>query len=166
MRTRGLREDESPGSQGGDTGSNPVGGASRKTCSEASDSLRGFSRFRSVPSDVLSGPTVRCVLDSLAARYASTVRRAADLTSRRVDVLHVVGGGSKKSVTSPLTVTAMLTTPSTTRRGRRASTRSPTSSGAGSRDAAVLVLSHATTSSAEPERTIPNAGRGVRRSPI
>ena len=37
------------------------------------------------------------------------------------------------AATIPLTVIAMLTTPSTTRRGRRAATRSPSSSGTGSR---------------------------------
>lgn len=50
--------------------------------------------------------TVRCVLDSLAAGYATTVRRAADLTDRRVDVLHVVGGGSKISLLCQLTADA------------------------------------------------------------
>jgi rhamnulokinase len=50
--------------------------------------------------------TVRCVLDSLASGYARTVHHAADLTGRRVDVLHVVGGGSRNSLLCQLTADA------------------------------------------------------------
>jgi rhamnulokinase len=39
--------------------------------------------------------TVRCILDSLATAYASTTRRAAELAGTDVDVIHVVGGGSR-----------------------------------------------------------------------
>ena len=51
--------------------------------------------------------TVRCILDSLAAAYASTTRRAAELAGSGVEVIHVVGGGSRNhllcQVTSDLT---------------------------------------------------------------
>jgi rhamnulokinase len=36
---------------------------------------------------------VRCIMDSLAAAYAKTIRQAQDLTGRPVSAVHVVGGG-------------------------------------------------------------------------
>lgn len=45
----------------------------------------------------------RCVLDSLAAAYARTIDEAASLAGRRVDVIHVVGGGSQNELLCQLT---------------------------------------------------------------
>ena len=42
--------------------------------------------------------TVRCIIDSLAAAYAATVRRAAELAGSDVDVIHIVGGGSQNGL--------------------------------------------------------------------
>jgi rhamnulokinase len=42
--------------------------------------------------------TVRCIVDSLAAAYASTVRQAAELAGTEVEVVHVVGGGSQNEL--------------------------------------------------------------------
>jgi rhamnulokinase len=47
--------------------------------------------------------TVRCILDSLAAAYASTTRQAADLAGTSVDVIHVVGGGSRNRLLCQVT---------------------------------------------------------------
>jgi rhamnulokinase len=47
--------------------------------------------------------TVRCVLDSLAAGYARTLRQASEISGRRVDVIHVVGGGSQNELLCQLT---------------------------------------------------------------
>jgi rhamnulokinase len=47
--------------------------------------------------------TVRCVLDSLAAGFARTIRQATDITGRRVDVIHIVGGGSQNELLCQLT---------------------------------------------------------------
>lgn len=41
---------------------------------------------------------VRCIVESLAAAYADALTRAAELTGRRVGVLHVVGGGSRNQL--------------------------------------------------------------------
>jgi rhamnulokinase len=46
---------------------------------------------------------VRCIIDSLAAAYASTVHRAAELASVEVDVIHLVGGGSQNELLCRLT---------------------------------------------------------------
>jgi rhamnulokinase len=50
--------------------------------------------------------TARCILDSLAAAYADTVRRASALTGAAVDVIHIVGGGSQNVVLCRLTAAA------------------------------------------------------------
>jgi rhamnulokinase len=39
------------------------------------------------------GETTRCVLESLAMAYRRTVRSLAEVTGRRVEVVHLVGGG-------------------------------------------------------------------------
>jgi rhamnulokinase len=46
---------------------------------------------------------VRCVLDSLANAYAATIRQAEELSGRRIDVVHVVGGGSQNALLCQLT---------------------------------------------------------------
>jgi rhamnulokinase len=48
----------------------------------------------------------RCIIDSLAEAYATTVRQAADLSGRPVDVIHIVGGGSQNALLCQLTADA------------------------------------------------------------
>jgi len=50
--------------------------------------------------------TVRCILDSLALAYRRTVRRAAELSGRDVDVVHLVGGGARNQLLCQLTADA------------------------------------------------------------
>jgi rhamnulokinase len=54
-----------------------------------------------VPDD--QAGVVRCVLDSLAIAYARTVEQAEQLTGRRVETIHVVGGGSQNALLCQLT---------------------------------------------------------------
>ena len=49
---------------------------------------------------------VRCILDSLAAAYARAVANAARLTDRTIEVVHVVGGGSRNQLLCQLTADA------------------------------------------------------------
>ena len=49
---------------------------------------------------------VRCILDSLAAGYARTIRDAERLADRAIDVVHVVGGGSQNKLLCQLTANA------------------------------------------------------------
>ena len=49
---------------------------------------------------------VRCILESLAAEYARTIDDAARLAARSIDVIHVVGGGSKNGLLCQLTANA------------------------------------------------------------
>ena len=50
--------------------------------------------------------TVRCILDSLALAYRRTVRRAAELSGRTVETVHVVGGGARNTLLCQLTADA------------------------------------------------------------
>lgn len=50
--------------------------------------------------------TVRCILDSLALAHRRTVRRAAALSGRDVEVVHVVGGGARNPLLCQLTADA------------------------------------------------------------
>jgi rhamnulokinase len=52
------------------------------------------------------GETVRCILDSLAMAYRRTVRRAAELSGRDVDFVHLVGGGARNALLCQLTADA------------------------------------------------------------
>jgi rhamnulokinase len=50
--------------------------------------------------------TVRCILDSLALAHRRAVRRAAALSGRDVEVVHVVGGGARNALLCQLTADA------------------------------------------------------------
>ena len=46
---------------------------------------------------------VRTMLESLAEAYAATIRLAVELSGKRVDVVHIVGGGSQNALLCQLT---------------------------------------------------------------
>jgi rhamnulokinase len=50
--------------------------------------------------------TVRCILDSLALAYRTTLRAACELAGRDVDVVHLVGGGAQNELLCQLTADA------------------------------------------------------------
>jgi rhamnulokinase len=50
--------------------------------------------------------TVRCILDSLALAYRWAIRRAAELSGREVEVVHLVGGGARNALLCQLTADA------------------------------------------------------------
>ncbi|MDQ2964658.1 MAG: FGGY-family carbohydrate kinase, partial [Chloroflexota bacterium] len=49
---------------------------------------------------------VRCILDSLAAAYGRTIREAARLSGRSIEVVHLVGGGARNALLCQLTADA------------------------------------------------------------
>src|SRR5205823_10008788 len=59
---------------------------------------------RPVPETV--GQFVRCCLDSLALKYRVVVRWLEEVTGARVEVIHVVGGGSRNRLLNQLTADA------------------------------------------------------------
>ncbi|MGZ0149578.1 rhamnulokinase [Kribbella sp. WER1] len=52
------------------------------------------------------GAAVRCILESLALAYRRTLRAAQTIAGRDVDVLHVIGGGSRNELLCRLTADA------------------------------------------------------------
>ncbi|SEG80285.1 rhamnulokinase [Thermomonospora echinospora] len=50
--------------------------------------------------------TVRCIMDSLALGHRAAVRQAMELSGRQVDVVHLVGGGSRNALLCQLTADA------------------------------------------------------------
>lgn len=66
-----------------------------------------------VGKELLRGETVRCVLESLAQRYAIAIRNLNTLLSEPVRRLHIIGGGSQNTLLNELTAKAtglMVTT--------------------------------------------------------
>ena len=49
---------------------------------------------------------VRCILDSLAAAFAAAVSDAARLSGRRIETVHLVGGGARNEPLCRLTARA------------------------------------------------------------
>jgi len=49
---------------------------------------------------------VRCILDSLASAFAAAVEDASRLSGQAVDVIHIVGGGSRNALLCQLTADA------------------------------------------------------------
>jgi rhamnulokinase len=54
-----------------------------------------------VPAD--EAAVVRCVLDSLACKHRWTLERAEQLAGKRVEVVHIVGGGAANPLLCQLT---------------------------------------------------------------
>jgi rhamnulokinase len=52
------------------------------------------------------GEVVRCVLESLALKYRWVLERAEEITGRRAEVVHVVGGGVRNTLLCQLTADA------------------------------------------------------------
>jgi len=52
------------------------------------------------------GEVARCVLESLALKYRWVLERAEEITGRRAEVIHMVGGGVKNTLLCQLTADA------------------------------------------------------------
>ena len=50
------------------------------------------------PIPTTPGEIVRCILDSLATTFAARIEDAHRLTGRRIDVVHIVGGGARNTL--------------------------------------------------------------------
>ena len=51
--------------------------------------------------------TVRCILESLASAYARTVHLGSGIAGKAVEVVHIVGGGSRNELLCQLTADAV-----------------------------------------------------------
>jgi rhamnulokinase len=68
--------------------------------------LGEFCRKTGQPVPTEPGPVVRCALESLALRYRWVLQRLEELLGRRLDAIHVVGGGSQNTLLCQLTADA------------------------------------------------------------
>ncbi|MBV9124059.1 MAG: rhamnulokinase, partial [Planctomycetes bacterium] len=68
--------------------------------------LADFCRRTQQPAPSEPGAVVRCALESLALRYRWTLDRLEEMLGRRLDVIHVVGGGSQNSLLCQFTAEA------------------------------------------------------------
>lgn len=50
--------------------------------------------------------TVRCVLESLALAYCDALQKLSIVANRKVDVIHIIGGGSKNALLNQMTANA------------------------------------------------------------
>jgi rhamnulokinase len=63
-------------------------------------------RRRDQPVPATRAAVVRCILDSLALAYRATISTAQRLSGRRVEIIHLVGGGVRNSLLCQLTADA------------------------------------------------------------
>jgi rhamnulokinase len=69
-------------------------------------SLGQFCKRTGQPIPTEPGPVIRCVLESLALRYRWVLERLEELLGRRLETIHVVGGGSQNTLLCQLTADA------------------------------------------------------------
>ena len=70
------------------------------------EKISSFCRETSQPAPTSTGQFVRTILESLALTYAQTLRQLEDLTGRKFEKLHIVGGGSRSQLLNQLTADA------------------------------------------------------------
>lgn len=68
--------------------------------------LAEYCRRTGQPAPTDPGAVVRCALESLALRYRWVLDRLEELLGRRLEVIHVVGGGSQNALLCQLTADA------------------------------------------------------------
>jgi rhamnulokinase len=67
------------------------------------DRIASWYRAHGLAAPPTPAALVRAILESLAAAYALAVEDAGRLTGRRIDVVHIVGGGSQNTLLCQLT---------------------------------------------------------------
>ena len=65
-----------------------------------------FCRRSGQPAPKNEGAFVRCALESLALLYRRTLRQIEQLTSQKIEILHIVGGGSNNDLLNQFTANA------------------------------------------------------------
>jgi rhamnulokinase len=65
--------------------------------------IAGWCVEHGVPAPQTPAEFVRSILESLAAAYAASLEAAAELSGKRIGVIHIVGGGSQNALLCQLT---------------------------------------------------------------
>jgi len=69
--------------------------------------IAAFCRRTGQPVPETPGQVIRCAFESLALRYRQTIIEIEEITGEKIDVLHLVGGGSKDEVLNRFTANAI-----------------------------------------------------------
>jgi rhamnulokinase len=69
--------------------------------------IAAFCRETDQPAPASPGATIRCVLESLALLYRRTLLQLEELTSEKIERLHIVGGGSQNGLLNQFTANAL-----------------------------------------------------------
>jgi rhamnulokinase len=72
--------------------------------------IQDFCRETSQPVPETEGQFIRCVFESLALTYAAVLEGLEELTATRIEVLHIVGGGSRNQLLNTFTANACART--------------------------------------------------------
>ncbi len=68
--------------------------------------IQSFCRESNQPVPETEGALVRCALESLALKYETVLGWLEEVTSNRIEVIHVVGGGSRNELLNQFTANA------------------------------------------------------------
>src|SRR5437016_5177341 len=68
--------------------------------------LAEFCRRTQQPEPREPGAVMRCALESLALRYRWVLERLEELTGKRLEVIHIIGGGSQNALLNQFTADA------------------------------------------------------------
>ena len=71
------------------------------------EKIADFCRDTGQPVPATMGATVRCIYESLALFYRVTLKKLERLTGRKIERLHIVGGGSKDATLNQFTANAL-----------------------------------------------------------
>lgn len=69
-------------------------------------SIQDFCKRTGQPVPETEGELVRCVLESLALRYRQVLHSLETITGNRIEVVHIVGGGSRNALLNQFTADA------------------------------------------------------------
>ncbi len=68
--------------------------------------IQEFCRETGQPVPATEGALVRCALESLALKYQTVLKALEEATGARIDVIHVIGGGSRNDMLNQFTADA------------------------------------------------------------
>lgn len=70
------------------------------------EKIAAFARETGQAQPTSPGEFARCIFESLALKYRYVIERLEEMTSQKIRVIHVVGGGSKNTLLNQLTADA------------------------------------------------------------
>lgn len=73
---------------------------------DMTQAIRDFCRETGQPEPETEGQFARCIFESLALTYARVLEGLEQLTATKIEVVHVVGGGSRNKLLNPFTANA------------------------------------------------------------